>query len=84
MQERHCPQLQKMDNARDEQSITSREERQQCGLPELMMACIATSILERHVLLELEKPELRYQKTSHLPLTIQHMLELLLKAHCTE
>lgn len=75
---------QKIDNIKDGVGIIIITERtRQYGLPEPMRACTATSISERHVQLELEKPELRYRKISHLPLTIQHMQELLLKAHCT-
>lgn len=54
------------------------------SLPVLMRAYTAASILERHVHLKLEKSEPVYQKICGLLLTIQHMQEHPLMAHCTE
>ena len=58
-------------------------ERERESLPALVKAYTATSVLERHAHLLLEKSEPTYQKIDHLLLTIQHTKEHLLTVHCT-
>ena len=69
---------------RERERESERErERERESLPALVKAYTATSVLERHAHLLLEKSEPTYQKIDHLLLTIQHTKEHLLTVHCT-